>query len=549
MKHLKKLSAIFLALAMVFALSISVSAVAEDTTTTGTSYINIRTSAPNHSYEAYKILSGTIDPSGDILTAVKWGYSINNGTVDNSDALLTALKADTEIGSHFAGVTDASGVASVLATFSDSSAELNCFAKVVSDYVISGSNLGSCAYDSANSQYSVTGLPVGYYIVKDVPTGTLEDGDAISAYILELLHSASLNPKSSNVTFEKKVKDTNDSDGTVSAWQDSADYDIGDLVPYLLKATLPTTGFSHYESYKLVFTDVMSKGLTFAGNVQATIGGADYTKIVSSDDAGYQANPANYKDYFVYSTTVDSVSKETTLTITIEDVKAAGATAGAVVELTYDAQLNTDAVIGVAGNPNTAKLEYSNNPNGTSLGKTPDDKVTVFTFSVVVHKVDADEAPLPGAVFTLEKYKNEDGTWNLVPVDVDVAGTVFSFNGLDDGWYKLTETQEPTGYNPLEAPIYFKVEAAHDTDSADPKLTKLDVKRTLDDGTLDPDNTVFNITDRDPMDGIVNANIVNHKGATLPSTGGMGTTLFYLAGGLMVACAGVLLVTKKRMSR
>lgn len=211
----------------------------------------------------------------------------------------------------------------------------------------------------------------------------------------------------------------------------------------------------------------------------------------------------------------------------------------------YTATLNDKAVIGDNGNLNRAKLQYSNNPrNVESKGETVWDNVVVFTYQVVVNKYAnsvEENNKLPGAEFTLTK-KLKDGTTKDIAVAKSQDGKQFTFKGLDDGEYTLTETVTPEGYNTID-PITFKVSANH-------AITW--------DGTGDR-NTLLESLTGNPVTGKItfakNANvngslvtdIINKSGTTLPSTGGMGTTVFYVVGGGLMAVAVVLLVTKKRM--
>ncbi|MGM9974532.1 MAG: SpaA isopeptide-forming pilin-related protein, partial [Clostridiaceae bacterium] len=162
------------------------------------------------------------------------------------------------------------------------------------------------------------------------------------------------------------------------------------------------------------------------------------------------------------------------------------------------------------------------------------------------NKVDSDNKPLTGAEFRLDKFvaneKGEDtyndmkGTWTPITAVKNQDGTVFTFAGLDDGEYRLIETVTPDGYNSID-PIYFTVTAEHDVESNNPALKSLNGDATK--GEIDfTDNLV---------DGSLSADVVNNSGATLPETGGMGTTLFYVIGGGLVLVAIVLLITKRRI--
>ena len=246
----------------------------------------------------------------------------------------------------------------------------------------------------------------------------------------------------------------------------------------------------------------------------------------------------------------------------------------------YDAVLNENAEIGLPGNENSAYLEFSNNPNGEGTGRTEEDTVIVFTYELDGTKVDGanHETTLEDAQFVLlngaktrvacvangkfvewvEPDDIKDGlTGNdtlkmgqLTKEDfINGGGLVitsgadgtFKIAGLDDGTYYLREIQAPNGYNLLENDVELVITA--DTANgqnwngiAADALTGLTI--AVNDGEPQPGNTET---------GIVNVTVENNQGATLPETGGMGTTLFYIIGGLLVVGAGILLVVRIRM--
>lgn len=217
--------------------------------------------------------------------------------------------------------------------------------------------------------------------------------------------------------------------------------------------------------------------------------------------------------------------------------------AGSVIRVEYTSKLNNKAVIGSAGNPNEMYMTYTNNPNDEQFGdngKTPVDKVIVFTYKVVVNKVDEKGGALTGAEFTLYK-KNADGNYVEVTdkLTKNDAGTEFTWTGIDDGDYKLVETVTPAGYN-TAADILFTVTASHEIvwNGEGTALTNL-AGGNLFTGAVDTDNNPT---------GILSGDVVNNTGSTLPETGGMGTYIFYAVGGVLVLAAVVLFVTKKRMS-
>ena len=506
MKHIKKLASLLLVLVMVFALATT--AFAEETTYS----ITINNSAKDHTYEAYQIFTG--DLSGTTLSNIVWGSGV-------SEAGQTALG-------------DAAAKAETLKTEADAKA----FAKAVAPYLTTAAGSANTVTDG---KYVISGLAAGYYLVKDQDGSLTGDADAYTEYIIKVVSDTTATPKSSVPTVEKKVKDTNDSTGVTSDWQDSADYDIGDSIPFQLKATL-ANNVSSYTTYKVVFHDTLSKGLTYNNDAKVYIDGTE-------------------TNGFTVTATVNA-DGTTTLTVSCDDVKALGAGNSSVITVEYTAKLNENAVLGSAGNPNEVYLEYSNNPNksengNNETGETPKDVVIVFTYKTIINKVDSENKPLTGAAFKLEKLiKGKDGaadTWTTVKeFTVDETTTSFTFSGLDDGQYKLTETKTPAGYNTID-PIYFVIEATHDETADAPTLKTLNAYLTDANGNKqtemkDGESVNIDLGTVDLTAGSITTTVVNKSGAQLPETGGIGTTIFYVLGGVLVLAAVVLLVTKKRMS-
>ena len=378
----------------------------------------------------------------------------------------------------------------------------------------------------AGGKYIISNLPAGYYLIKDQDNSLEGDADSYTSYIVQVLGNVEIEPKSDVPSSEKKVKDINDSISvSYTDWQDTADYDIGDSIPFQLKATLPDN-YEEYDSYALTFHDTESKGLTFQSeSVKVYIDGklvdaGSYT--VATQDIGSHTFEIRFADL----KTVTAA----------EETKAANLS---VVTVEYESVLNDDAVIGAQGNPNDMHITFSNNPNGAGKGRTPDDTVIVFTYKVDVDKVDGKSAPLPGAEFTLEKkIKGEtEDTWKLVKVlGTEGSSTTFSFTGLDDGEYRLTESKTPAGYNTID-PIEFRVTATHE----DATLSLTDLSGNVISGEIELAFTPV------VADGSLSVTVVNNQGSTLPETGGIGTTIFFVLGGVLVIGASILLVVKFRM--
>ena len=495
MKHAKKFASLLLALVMVFALA--------------TTAFAAEISAPEGStrtYDVYQIFTGDLHEG--VLSNIKWG---KNGTGTEGTAVdQTTLNA-------LAAVNGKSDTEKLTA---------------IQKYV----KLNSEKFGTVSSGNPLT-VPTGYYLIKD--SGPVNDGEAYSLYVVQVVGPTTISPKVGTTTSDKKVKDTNDSAAnSTTDWQDSADYDIGDAVPFKLSATIAEDYANYTHGYKLTFHDKEEAGLTFnkdsvkvyVGETLITTGYEVVTKDLN-DGCTFEVRFANLKDI-------------------------ASVQAGSVISVEYTSTLNDKAVIGSKGNKNTSHVTYTNNPNDEQTGeggKTPDDVVIVFTYKTIVNKVtknpaydaskdpekngtdsdgDKEFIPLKGAGFTLYK-KNASGAYEAVGRELKGKDmTTFTWSGLDDGDYKLVETTTPAGYNTIED-IEFTITADHDVTSDNPTL------KSLSGG--DKFTGVVST-------GAVSANIENQSGAQLPSTGGVGTTIFYVLGSVLVIGAVVLLVTKKRMS-
>lgn len=477
-------------LSLLMAVSMGLTAFAQETTYT----LTLTGTTTGHTYEAYQIFTGDLSTNTDgkkVLSNVAWGTGVT-----------------------YTGTESAADVAKALADGSMTIARLE-------DKLTLKTPVKTVA--SAEVSTSIEGLVAGYYLVKDKDGTQKETSDAYTKFIVEVVGDATAAIKSGAPTVVKEVKDTNDSTGKTTDWQDSADYDIGDWVPYQITGSMPNN-IDYYTTYKYVFTDTMSKGLTYdkddaVHKAKITIGDTDVT-------GSFKEDVTTNKDG---STTVTWTCNDLKKIVTLD--------ANTTVVVTYSAMLNDNAVLGSAGNPNTVNLTYSNNPNKGGegeTGKTPDDKNIVFTYKTVVNKVDQDKKSLEGAAFKLEK-KKSDGTYTTVNEFTAGTDTKFEFNGLDDGDYKLSETTTPDGYNTI-VPIEFTISAEHDADSADPKLTSLSGNVTTGEATFAADKDAGSLT----------TDVMNKKGSTLPSTGGIGTTIFYAAGGALVVLAGVMIAARKR---
>ncbi|MGN0165395.1 MAG: isopeptide-forming domain-containing fimbrial protein [Lachnospiraceae bacterium] len=455
-----------------------------------------------HNYDAYQIFSGTI--SDNALVSIQWGSGVDG------DALLAALKADTSLGADFTACSSASDVADVLSSYTSDSDQMKKFAQ------LAGQKLSSTKVSGTTS---ITINDAGYYLIKDA--SAVSGNGASTSFIVKVIsEDISINVKSAIPSLEKKVKE----DGS---WADVADYSIGDTVDFQLTGTV-ASNYADYTTYKYVFSDTISDAFTY---VDADSNGkVDVTVTIDGDvvDASKYTVKQNGQSF----------------TVTFANLKDTAATASSKVVVSYSAVLDSDAVIGNNGNENTANLTYSNNPNvggEGETGTTPDDKVVVLTYRLDIEKVDGkDSTALQGVEFKLKnaggKYITVDGNSKVTGADetgsvftTDASGK-FSVIGLEDGVYTLVETKPLDGYNPL----------------ADQTLT---ITATIVAGEwtgTEAPLTGITLNGEAGTNGTVSMTVENNKGSLLPSTGGMGTTILYIVGGIMVVGAGITLVVKTR---
>ena len=455
----------------------------------------------SHTYKVYQIFTGDYSKEGTTnkLSNVKWGQNSKN----RGENVNAGGKVSEDVLNQLAAVVNDSDAKKL---------------EVIEKYA----DLDSKEVAIVTHSNSAKVAP-GYYLFKDT-TATAEN----EVYITEVVGDVTIKAKNSNVPgFEKKLKDTNDTEGTTTGWQDVADHDIGDAIPFKLEGTVPAD-YTEYTSYYFAFHDEEEAGLTFNSNSVKVY--VDDTEIKT----GFEVKTSNFAQ-----------GEDCTFEVIFNDLKQISEVhAGSVIRVEYTSTLNPNAVIGGNGNLNKAQLEYSNNPRSeTDTDRTVWDNVVVFTYQVVVNKYAnsvGENNKLKGAEFTLTK-KLKDSTPKVITAVKYEDGVQFIFKGLDDGEYTLTETVTPEGYNTIE-PITFKVSADHAI-TWDGMGTRDALLKSLSGNKVTGQITFTS----DKGTGALTTDIINKSGTTLPSTGGMGTTVFYVVGGGLMAVAVVLLVTKKRM--
>lgn len=505
---MKRIFTLMLALMMVLALSVTAFAAGPYT-------ITINNSAAGHTYEAYQIFAGDLETANGktVLTNITWG----SGVTTQGQAALG----------------DAAAKAESLTTEEDARA----FAKAVVPYLTNPS-----VSTAGDGTYTIANLDSGYYLVKDKDNTLTNADDFYTAYLMKVVGNVTAAPKGDKPTLNKQIKHNENGE-----WGVVGDNQIGDTVEFRTITKVPNT--SGYTKYDYIIHDTMSAGLT--SNVKAS---ADIT--IKVNDA--TVLPA---EYYTVTANGNSFSVQVDILKAIQDGKLAHDNE---LYTYYTGVLNADAKVYDEGKQdNVAYLEYSNNPNvDTDKGKTPEKKVYDWTFKMGINKVNENGGQLTGAKFALSKngtlkvadmncndegipavttgligmVKISDGEYRVaVDGDTNVVYVVDAGNpvikGLDDAIdYYLYETKAPAGYNLMSEPVHFVISASYAADGSNYTSVTVTVGAAAASDTL-------------------SANVVNKSGSTLPETGGIGSTIFYVLGSLLVVGAGVVLITRKRMGK
>lgn len=539
--------------------------------------LTITSDTPGHTYEAYQVFKGDVSADGKTLSNVQWGGNVN-GT-----GLLTALTGSTAFGTAnpFASCDSAPKVAAVLEN--RDAAFMDAFAEAVGSYLNGTAiSFGSEVKNGDKYFYSAAGLDAGYYLVQDASGSPSDQQYAKTKFILEVVDDVTAEAKADQPTLDKTIASVNGA----AVNPDYANAAIGDTVTFQLTSAVPA--MNGYNRYFFVVTDELSQGFTLANNFEMN------GVTVKIGDTALATNE------YAVSTFVEK-DKTTKITITINDL--VGKTEDADITITYSATVNDKAVIGDAGNANTAYLEFSNDPNypytnvndpDAPMGKTPSTSTHTYVGGLIIQKVGEDgTTPLSAAQFqitstdfnqvvligaefvqddangtyyklkngtytteapgqntsdyesTTVKYKLETTTETTTPDTttgvtswVDTNGNLV-VAGLSKGTYTVTETYAPDGYNVAD-PVKVELEWAA---PADPAISN---DCTWSYGKVTASEVT--VGENTKMD-LVPVTIQNLRGATLPSTGGIGKTVLITAGAILAVVAGVGLVAKFRASR
>lgn len=534
-KAIKKLLAALLAVAMLCAMAIPAFAGTEGDITTW------------HSFSAFQIFKGDVE-GNDIkdfkISNVTWGSNI----ADNPAAFLDQLKADSTLGTQFQFIdaTDANTAQKVLEVISkwdDSDANSIAFARVVCHYLYPDANATpEPAVKGGGGSDHIHFDEAGYYLVVDTTPFNPGDFDhAYNSFLLMVTHAnwnVPITPKAEKPSVKKEVFDNFDNqDGTsTGVFGSSADHAINEKFQFKLTATLPAStdhAYDYYDTYAVCFKDTLSDGITYDKLDSVVINSNGHTYDITNDTSKYTITES-----------------QNSFVVKIPDVKTCAEgldlNDGATITVTYTAHLNDKAYVntrsGSTENKNSVQLQYSNNPRpGEYWGTTPKSEVYVYTYQLnntKYHDDDTTGNELAGAGFRLysdeactpeqevKLYKKDnfyypikdatDKAQDAVEMFSDEHGQ-FNVKGLDAGTYYLRETKTPDDYNAC-ADKEIVISATHDVNHVS-------------------------------LSGNLSTTIINKKagGITLPSTGGIGTTIFYVVGGGLMVAAIVLLVTKKRM--
>lgn len=566
---MKKVLAIILSVMFVAVMAIPAFAANDNGTITikGTDSVSIE----GKTFNAYKIL----DVEAKTADSTKMAYKVPAALADfyATEFLLDKTEKDFD-----------AQVTAKIATVADINAFANKALAAAKDANITPA---SATGETGATEVAIANLPYGYYVIED--TGATSP---VSAVMLDTATKAEIVVKADKPTINKVIEGAKDTDPATTEDVKVNNASIGDKVPF--KATTKVPSMTGYTKYYFVVTDTLDNGLSYNTDMKVT--------LIHKED-GVAADAAEEDITARTTITVDGQ----TVKVVFNNFIQFAADAGDEIVLTYSANVDTDAVIGSKGNDNNVNLIYSNNPNvtdngvdepedsnpetSTVIGKTPDSTTTTYVTALTITKVDADDdSVLAGAefeiigtrlntvkitkdVFTADEagtyYLLKDGTYTTtapVAATDDNAGTEsyytstdvkyvltketetvekaenvtytgvtdtegkLTFTGLSAGTYTIEEIKAPAGYNILKDAITVIISCEA------PAAADNDCVWTA---TVDGDDATI-------VDGIVTMTVENTTGTELPSTGGIGTYIFYIIGAILVIGAGIILFSKKR---
>lgn len=507
MKNIKRVFSLMTVVMMVFCLNIfSVNVSASEYTITVKAPSSDNVSIAGQTFNAYKVFSLT--------------YSGNNYSYTADE---TCLDSDYEEVKSSVGASDFAGILTALNT----EANARKFADAVYNAYIKDKTPAIAGTATADADSAVIDVnEPGYFLV----FGTGADGNHTTVTSLVMLGTtdttAEITAKVDAPTITKQIKHNE-----TGSWGNVGDNQIGDTVEYRFISDIPYN-IANFTSYDYIIHDTMTAGLTF-----------DESSVKVYKDEGKTSQLA---DSYVTVTKTDS--QNFTVKIDVLGAVNAGALSATDTLYTYySATLNTSALVAASApdssnhNDNTVYLEYSNNPYDATTGETTTSQVYEWTFKFTVNKVDSESNPLANAVFNIKRDganikftktgTNEytvDPSGTIEDIKTDLTGS-FVIKGLDDETdYTLSEKTPPAGYNKAEDTV-FSIQSGYGASGNE--LSSL--------------SATIGGTSSQPL----SVDVVNNSGSKLVGTGGIGTTIFYVSGGILMIVAVVLLITKKRMNK
>ncbi len=532
MKNIKKLLALVLALAICAAFALPALAEGEETGYT----LTMNNAQPGHKYVLYQVLKGTVLPGSDniptgTLGNIEWGDNYSDETTSVAD-----------YAKKLSGLTGAGQLNEEIERIKSSFTASTFDTPKINDD-------GAIVWEN---------LPGGYYVVVDeTDEDKLDDTNPRSHVMAQVVGDTTITPKAESLIPDKGVKEALDVE---EEYQKIINSEVGRTLGYKVTATVSVGTMNLNENYWVSLVDKMTEGHTYVedsaklvvltgdGTAELITTGLPDVEVVVNDDKTITMSVAKFD-----------------LKKLLTDAEVMPEIGNVIVQLTYQAVVNEDA-IQFEVVENEVKWSTGVDENGEVMTEGTPIKTKTYIYHLSGEKISGgDEAALSGAEFTLERiFKDADGNiiedktesvkifatetngeyyaWNdgegtlpenLTPVDDNViianggdSKNTFNVKGLAEGWYRLTETKTPDGYNTMAA------------------LEIQIVPNTNDKGEL-TDGCTYNYGEVIKSDVV---KVVNNKGTTLPSTGGMGTTILYIVGAVLVIGAGVVLFTKRRMS-